>query len=223
MPTVKVHNLENKEVGELTLSDDVFGVELNEALIHEAVRNFLANHRSGTVSTKTRGEVSGSGRKPWRQKGTGRARVGSIRSPLWRKGGTVHGPKPRDWSYELPKKMKRGALRSALSERLREGNLLVIDSFSVQNPKTKEFTKVLGNLGLLSTDKKPIKTLIVDSLENKNLILSSRNLPRVKVVDSTGLNIYDLLYHEKLLISKEAVEKISEWLDPEKDKKLKEE
>lgn len=223
MPTVKVLNLENKAVGEMTLSDEVFGVEFNEALVHEAVRNFLANHRSGTASTKTRGEVSGSGRKLWRQKGTGRARIGSIRSPLWRKGGTVHGPKPRDWSYELPKKMRRGAIRSALSERLREGNLLIIDSFTVESPKTKEFAKVISNFGLLSDDKKPVKTLIVDSLENKNLILSSRNLPRVKVIDSNGLNIYDLLYHEKLLVSREAIEQLEQLLDPKKDKKVKEE
>ncbi len=223
MPTVKVLNLENEAVGEIKLSDEVFGVEFNEALVHEAVRNFLANRRRGTASTKTRGEVSGSGRKPWRQKGTGRARIGSIRSPLWRKGGTVHGPKPRDWSYELPKKMRRGAIRSALSERLREGNLLVIDNFTVEKPKTKEFAKAIGNFGLLSDDKKPVKTLIVDSLENKNLILSSRNLPRVKVIDSKGLNIYDLLYHEKLLISKEAVEQLEQLLDPRRDSKSREE
>lgn len=222
MPTVKVRDLENKEVGEINLSDEVFGVELNEALIHEAVRNFLANHRRGTVSTKTRGEVSGSGKKLWRQKGTGRARVGSIRSPLWRKGGTVHGPKPRDWSYELPKKMRRGAIRSALSERLREGNLIVVESFSIEKPKTKEFVKVMNNFGLLTDDKKPVKTLIVDALENKNLALSSRNLPRVKVVDSSGINIYDLLYHEKLLVSKEAAEKLDQLLSPKRDKKAKE-
>ncbi|MCS6874988.1 MAG: 50S ribosomal protein L4 [Pyrinomonadaceae bacterium] len=223
MPTVKVFNLENKEVGEINLSDEVFGVELNEALIHEAVRNFLANHRRGTASTKTRGEVSGSGRKLWRQKGTGRARVGSIRSPLWRKGGTVHGPKPRDWSYELPKKMRRGAIRSALSERLREGNLIVVENFAIEKPKTKDFVKIMGNFGLLADDKKPIKTLIVDSLENKNLVLSSRNLPKVKVVNSNGLNIYDLLYHEKLVISKEAVEQVERLLNPKLDKKVKEE
>ncbi|GIU82130.1 MAG: 50S ribosomal protein L4 [Acidobacteria bacterium] len=218
MPTVKVHNLENKEVGEIELPDEVFGVEFNEALVHEAVRNFLANHRRGTVATKTRGDVSGSGRKLWRQKGTGRARVGSIRSPLWRKGGTVHGPQPRDWSYNLPKKMRQGALRSALSERLREGNLIVVDEFYLGSPKTKEFAKVLGNFGLLSEKKKPIKTLVVDSTENKNLVLSSRNLPKVKMVDSLGVNIYDVVYHEKLLISKNAIEKLVERLKPNREK-----
>ena len=127
MPTVKVRNLQNKEVGEVSLSDAVFGAELNESLIHAAVRNYQANGRQGTSATKTRGDVSGSGRKLWKQKGTGRARIASLRSPLWKGGGNVHGPQPRDWSYNLPKKMRRGALRSALSERLREGNLIIID------------------------------------------------------------------------------------------------
>jgi large subunit ribosomal protein L4 len=218
MPTVKVYNLENKEVGEIELPDEVFGVEFNEALVHEAVRNFLANHRRGTVATKTRGDVSGSGKKLWRQKGTGRARVGSIRSPLWRKGGTVHGPQSRDWSYELPKKMRRGALRSALSERLREGNLVVIDEFNLEKPKTKEFAKVMSNFGLLSEKKKPMKTLIIDSIQNKNLVLSSRNLPKVKIVDSLGVNIYDVVYHEKLLVSKSAIERLNELLNPNREK-----
>ena len=128
MPTVKVVNLKNEETGSVELSDAVFGVELNEALIHAAVRNYLANGRQGTVGTKTRGNTSGSGRKLWKQKGTGRARIASIRSPLWRGGGKVHGPQMRDWSYNMPKKMRRGALRSALSERLREGNIVVLDA-----------------------------------------------------------------------------------------------
>src|SRR5689334_7122730 len=129
MPTVKVRNIQNEEVGEVELSDAVFGVELNEALIHAAVRNFMANRRQGTSATKTRGDVSGSGKKLWKQKGTGRARVASIRTPLWKGGGNAHGPQPRDWSYKLPKKMRRGALRSALSERLREGNLIIFEDF----------------------------------------------------------------------------------------------
>src|SRR5215207_4252528 len=129
MPTVKVRNLKNEEIGEAELSEAVFGAELNESLIHSAVKAFLANARQGTVKTKTRGEVSGSGKKLWRQKGTGRARVASIRSPLWKGGGNVHGPQPRDWSSEAPKKMKRGALKAALSERLREGNLIVVENF----------------------------------------------------------------------------------------------
>jgi 50S ribosomal protein L4, bacterial/organelle len=216
MPTVKVRNLSNKEVGEVTLSDAVFGVELNEALIHAAVKNYLANQRQGTSATKTRGNVSGSGKKLWRQKGTGRARIASLRSPLWKGGGNVHGPQPRDWSYNLPKKMRRGALRSALSERLREGNLIVIDEFKFDKPKTKDFVSTMGALQL-SNGKKPVKTLIVDSLDNENLILSSRNVEKTKVTNSFGLNIYDLLYHEKLLISRAAVEELNQLLDPNRE------
>ena len=165
MPTVKVRNLKNKEVGDVVLSDAVFGVELNESLIHSAVMNYQANGRQGTSATKTRGNVSGSGRKLWKQKGTGRARIASLRSPLWKGGGNVHGPQPRDWSYQMPKKMRRGALRSALSERLREGNLIVIDGFEFANSKTSEFLGAMGTLGLV--DKKTrTKTLIIDSLDN---------------------------------------------------------
>jgi large subunit ribosomal protein L4 len=217
MPTAKVRNLKNKEVGEVTLSDAVFGVELNEALIHAAVKNYLANKRQGTSATKTRGNVSGSGRKLWKQKGTGRARIASLRSPLWKGGGNVHGPQPRDWSYNMPKKMRRGALRSALSERLREGNLIVIDDFSIDNPKTKDFLSALSTLGLIE-NKKRAKTLIVDSLDNANLVLSSRNVQKTKVTNSFGLNIYDLLYHEKLVISKSAVEELNNLLDPNREK-----
>ena len=215
MPTVKVRNLKNKEVGEVSLSDAVFGVELNESLIHAAVMNYRANGRSGNSATKTRGNVSGSGRKLWKQKGTGRARIASLRSPLWKGGGNVHGPQPRDWSYQMPKKMRRGALRSALSERLREGNLIVIDDFKV-GEKTKEFVGTLTTLGL--ADKKAnTKTLIIDSLDNANLIRSSSNLKKVKVTNSFGLNIYDLLWHEKLLISKSAVEELTTLLFPARE------
>ena len=217
MPTVKVHNLKNKEVGSVELSDAVFGAELNEHLIHLAVKNHLQNARQGTSATKTRGNVSGSGRKLWKQKGTGRARIASIRSPLWKGGGTVHGPQPRDWSSKFPKKMKRGALRSALSERLREGNLIIIDEFGIDNPKTKEFISVLIGLGLLE-NKKQTKTLIVDSLDNENLIRSSRNVQKTKVVNSYGVNIYDLIYHEKLLITKAAIEELNNLLDPKREK-----
>jgi len=216
MPTVKVRNLKNKEVGEISLSDAVFGVALNESLIHAAVVNFQANGRQGTSATKTRGNVSGSGRKLWKQKGTGRARIASLRSPLWKGGGNVHGPQPRDWSYQMPKKMRRGALRSALSERLREGNLIVIDEFGLKNPKTKDFLSVLGSLGLIEK-KAHAKTLIVDSLDNANLVLSSRNVQKTKVTNSFGLNIYDLIYHEKLLISKAAVEELAALLDPARE------
>jgi large subunit ribosomal protein L4 len=213
MPTVKVRNLKNKEVGEVSLADAVFGVELNEALIHAALMNFQANGRQGTSATKTRGNVSGSGRKLWKQKGTGRARIASLRSPLWKGGGNVHGPQPRDWSYKMPKKMRRGAIRSALSERLREGNIIVVDEFGFKAPKTKDFLEAVNALGLIE-NKKRAKTLIVDSLDNANLVLSSRNVEKTKVTNSFGLNIYDVLYHEKLLISKAAVEELNKLLDP---------
>lgn len=212
MPSVKLRNLKNEEVGDLVLSDAVFGAEFNEALIHAAVRNFMANARAGTVGTKTRGDVSGSGRKLWKQKGTGRARIASIRSPLWKGGGSAHGPQARDWSYNMPKKMRRGALRSALSERVREGNVVVLNSFSLEQPKTKNFVQSLAGLGLEG------KTLIVDSLENVNLWLAARNVKRAKVVTSHSLNIYDLLYHEKLVLSQEAAEELNELLDPKRIK-----
>lgn len=212
MPTVKVRNLKNEEVGDLELSDAVFGAELNESLIHAAVKSFMASARAGTVGTKTRGDVSGSGKKLWKQKGTGRARIASIRSPLWKGGGNTHGPQARDWSYNLPKKMRRGALRSALSERVREGNVIVLDSFALDEAKTKNFVQSLGKLELEG------KTLIVDSLDNENLLRASRNVKRAKVVNSYGLNIYDLLYHEKLVLSRAAVLELAELLDPQAKK-----
>ena len=216
MPTVKVRNLKNKEVGEVKLSDAVFGVELNESLIHAAVMNYQANGRQGTSATKTRGNVSGSGKKLWKQKGTGRARIASLRSPLWKGGGNVHGPQPRDWSYQMPKKMRRGALRSALSERLREGNLIIVDEVGFKSPKTKEFLVALASLGLVENGKNA-KTLIVDSLDNANLVLSSRNVQKTKVTNSFGLNIYDIIYHEKLVISQAAVEELTNLLDPKRE------
>ncbi|HEX6623224.1 MAG TPA: 50S ribosomal protein L4 [Pyrinomonadaceae bacterium] len=205
---MKVRNLKNEEIGEAELSEAVFGAELNESLIHSAVKAFLANARQGTVGTKTRGDVSGSGKKLWKQKGTGRARIASIRSPLWKGGGNVHGPQSRDWSQNLPKKMRRGALRSALSERLREGNIVVIDEFVLGAAKTKEFVSALAALGLEG------KTLVVDTVDNENLLLASRNVKRAKVVGASGVNIYDVLYHEKLVFSRSAAESLSNLLDP---------
>src|SRR4051812_15651963 len=218
MPTVKVRNLKNKEVGDVELADAIFGVELNEGLIHAAVMNYQANGRQGTSATKTRGNVSGSGRKLWKQKGTGRARIASLRSPLWKGGGNVHGPQPRDWSYQMPKKMRRGALRSALSERVREGNLIVIDELSFAGPKTKDFIGALNTLGLSDKNARA-KTLIIDSLDNENLVLSSRNVEKTKVVNSFGLNIYDIIYHEKLVLSRAAVEELNQLLDPKREGK----
>lgn len=215
MPTVEVRNLKNKKVGEIELSDAVFSAEYNESLVHTSVTNYLANRRQGTSATKTRGNVSGSGKKLWKQKGTGRARIASLRSPLWKGGGNVHGPQPRDWSYQIPRRMRRGALRSALSERLREGNLIVIEDFNVGD-KTKEFFGTLTTLGL-ADKKNQTKTLIIDSLDNANLIRSSNNVKKVKVTNSFGLNIYDLLWHEKLLISKTAVEELTNLLFPARE------
>lgn len=211
MPTVKVRNLKNEEVGEAQLSDAVFGAPFNEALVHAAVRNFMANARQGTSATKTRGDVSGAGRKLWKQKGTGRARIASLRSPLWKGGGNVHGPQSRDWSYNMPKKMRHGALRAALSERVREGNVVLLDGLNLDKPKTKEFVASLHKLGLEG------KTLIVDSLDNENLFLSTRNVQRAKVVNSFGLNIYDLLYHEKLVLSRSAVAELEQLLGSEQE------
>ncbi|MCS6884544.1 MAG: 50S ribosomal protein L4 [Acidobacteriota bacterium] len=205
MPVVKVRDLENNEVGEIELKDSVFAVPLNKPLIYDAVKAYLANQRQGTSSTKTRGETSGSGRKLWRQKGTGRARVASLRSPLWKGGGNVHGPKPRDWGYRIPKKMRRGAICSVLSERLREGGLIVVDNFQLPSHKTKVMVKVLAALGISR------KALLVDLQENRNLTLSSRNIPGVKRV-GLGVNVYDLLLHDKILISREAVMKLQDVL-----------
>jgi len=208
MPSTKVFDLANKEVGEIELPDTVFGVPLNEPLVHEAVRSFLANRRAGTSATKTRGDVSGAGRKLWRQKGTGRARIASLRSPLWKGGGNVHGPQPRDWSYNLPKKMRKRAMCAAISERLREGNLIIVDDWKLDGPKTKDFINTLGSLKLTG------KTLIVDSLKNTNLMLASRNVQTTKVVNSYGVNVYDLVNHQKLVLTPRTVEELTEILKP---------
>jgi large subunit ribosomal protein L4 len=206
MPVVKVKNLKNEEVGELELSDEVFGVPLNKALIYEAVKCYLANQRAGTSATKTRGDVRGSGRKLWKQKGTGRARVASLRSPLWKGGGNVHGPQPRDWSYRIPKKMRRGAIRSVLSERLREGGIIIVEDFELQSHKTKDFVAMLNGLGLER------RTLIVAPVENDNLALSSRNLQLVTCVSPGSINVYDLLTHEQLAMTREAASQLDKQL-----------
>jgi large subunit ribosomal protein L4 len=208
MPTVKIVDLASKEVGEIELNDMVFGVPLNEPLIHEAVRSYQANRRQGTSATKTRGDVSGAGRKLWRQKGTGRARIASLRSPLWKGGGNVHGPQPRDWSYNLPKKMRKRAMCSAISERLREGNLVIVNELKFDSPKTRDFINTLGSLKLNG------KTLIVDSLKNTNLMLASRNVQTTKVVNSYGVNIYDLVNHQKVVLTPKTVEELTGILQP---------
>ncbi len=207
MPVVKVKNLKNEVVGELALNDKVFGADLNKALIWEAIKEFRANGRRGTSATKTRGDVSGSGRKLWKQKGTGRARIASIRSPLWKGGGNVHGPQPRDWGYKMPQKQRHGAIRSALSERLREGGLLIVESFDLADHKTKQLAGALVTLGTSETH-----VLLIDSIDNRNLVLASRNLPTVKHTNGYGLNIYDILRHEQIVISKRAVEEVERIL-----------
>jgi large subunit ribosomal protein L4 len=206
MPSVDVIDLSNKKVGSLDLADAVFAAPVNEALLYEAVRNYMAGRRRGTAKTKTRHEVSGSGKKLWRQKGTGRARMGSIRSPLWRHGGTTHGPQPRDYSYKLPRKMLLGALRSALSAKLRDGELAVIQAFNLDDHKTKTVASALKTLEVKKT------VLLVDNGENVNLTRGSRNLPGVKLVASKDVNVYDLLGHQRVLLSEAAARKLSEAL-----------
>jgi large subunit ribosomal protein L4 len=206
MATVDVIDWNNQKVGTLDLADEVFSAPVNEALLYEAVRHHLASIRRGTAKTKTRHEVSGSGKKLWRQKGTGRARVGSIRSPLWRHGGTVHGPQPRSYAYHLPRKMRLGALRSALSAKLRDGELRVLNEFAIEEPKTKLMRKALDGIEAKKT------VLLVDNGDNRNLQLSSRNLEGVKLVSSRDVNVYDLLGHQQVLLSEAAARKLSEGL-----------
>ncbi len=206
MAEIEVKNLANEVVGKLELSDAVFKAEFNQPLIWEAVTHYNASLRSGTASTKGRGEVSGSGKKLWRQKGTGRARVGSVRSPLWRHGGTAHGPKPRDYAYRFPRKKLRGALRSALSAKLSENALTVIDEIRLDSSRTRDFNRVLEGMGCAG------KVLIVDSLENTNLDLSSRNLPKVKLVAGDSVNIFDIVNSNTLLFSKESILRLQEVL-----------
>ncbi len=206
MPSVNVIDLSNATVGSIELSDTVFGAEVNEALLYEAVRQYTAARRSGTASTKTRHEVSGSGKKLWKQKGTGRARMGSIRSPLWRHGGTVHGPQPRSYEYKLPRKMMLGALRSALSAKVRDGELRVVRSFDLPQAKTKEMVGVLGRLEVKKT------VLLVEVGENANLDRASRNLKSVKLVPTKDVTVYDLLKYQEVLLSETAAQKLSEAL-----------
>ncbi|HXS97285.1 MAG TPA: 50S ribosomal protein L4 [Candidatus Limnocylindrales bacterium] len=206
MPSVDIVDLNNATVGSIELSDDVFGAEVNEALLYEAVRQHTAARRSGTAATKTRHEVSGSGKKLWKQKGTGRARMGSIRSPLWRHGGTVHGPQPRSYEYKLPRKMVLGALRSALSAKLRDGELRVVRAFELADHKTKNMLGVLGKLQAKKT------VLLVEAGENVKLTRASRNLPGIKLVPTKDVSVYDLLRYQEVLLSETAARKLSEAL-----------
>jgi|KBSMisStaDraftv2_1062788.scaffolds.fasta_scaffold161519_3 large subunit ribosomal protein L4 len=206
MPSVNIVDLNNATVGSIELADAVFGAEVNEALLYEAVRQYTAAQRSGTAATKTRHEVSGSGKKLWKQKGTGRARMGSIRSPLWRHGGTAHGPQPRSYEYKLPRKMVLGALRSALSAKLRDGELRVVRAFDLADHKTKN---VLGALQKLEAKK---TVLLVETAENVNLTRASRNLKGVKLVPTKDVTVYDLLRYKDVLLTEPAAKKLSEAL-----------
>ncbi len=203
MAKVSVYNMEGKEVGTLDLNDAVFGVEVNEHLVHMAVVQQLANNRQGTQKAKTRSEVSGGGRKPWRQKGTGHARQGSTRSPQWTGGGVVFAPTPRDYSFKLNKKEKRAALKSALSSRVADGKLIVVDELKFDEIKTKKYATVMENL-------KVNKALVVLDSMDKNVILSARNIPNVMTTQVNTINVYDILKGDTLVVTKDAVAKIEE-------------
>lgn len=203
MANVAVYNMDGKEVGKIDLKDEIFGIEVNEHVVHMAVVQYLANQRQGTQSAKTRAEVRGGGRKPWRQKGTGRARQGSTRSPQWTGGGVVFAPKPRDYSFKLNRKVKRLALQSALTSKVNENKIIVLDDLKLDNVKTKDMAKVLGNINAG-------KALIVMEGSNTNVMLSARNIPDVKTASVNTINVYDLLKYNTLVVTKEAVAKIEE-------------
>lgn len=206
MPTVNVLDMNGSQVGELELSESVFGIEPNQAVLHDAIVMQQASQRRGTHAVKNRSAVRGGGRKPWKQKGTGRARHGSIRSPIWVGGGVVFGPTPRSYTYKLPKKVRRLAIRSALSSKVKEDSLVVLDQLSLEAPKTKDMVKVLNNL---NADR---KALVVSDSFDENIALSARNIPGVKVIDATGLNVLDVLNYDKLIITRDAVSRVEEVL-----------
>ena len=210
MPVVDVVNLDGKKVGEVELADAVFGAKVNPHLLHEASRWYLNGLRRGTHKVKEKSEVSGAGRKLWKQKGTGRARVGSIRSPLWRHGGTVHGPRPRSYSYAMPKKMLLGALRSALSAKLADAKLTIVDGWQLESHKTQSLVSTLEKLSFTKS------ALLVAHGENRNLELASRNLVGVKLSAPNALQPYEVLKHDRLVLSKDAVARLVRSLDPEK-------
>ena len=204
MPKIDVYNIEGKKVSDLELNEKVFGIKPNEKVVHSVLVNYLANQRQGTANTKTRAEVSGGGRKPWRQKGTGRARQGSIRSPQWFKGGIALGPKPRDYSYTLNKKEKRLAIRSVLSSKVLESNLVVVDKLDLKEIKTKEMVKALDALKVEG------KTLIVLPEKNENVQKSARNIEGVKTSLVNTINVYDLLKYNKLVLTVDSVKSLEE-------------
>lgn len=204
MPIVDVYNMEGNKVDEIELSENIFGIKTNTDALHRSVLNYLANQRQGTQSTKTRGEVSGGGIKPWRQKGTGRARQGSTRATQWIKGGIALGPKPRSYKYSLPKKVKRLALKSALSTKLADKDIIVLDKLELAEVKTKAIVNVLNNLNVNT------KALIVLPEKNEAIQKSARNIPGIKTALVNSINVYDILNHDKFIITKEAVSKVEE-------------
>lgn len=203
---ITVKNLSGADVREIEVADEVFDYPYKEHLIHLAVKSYLAAKRAGTHKTKTRAEVRGSGKKLWRQKGTGRARMGSVRSPIWRKGGTVHGPQPRSYQDKLSVREKKNALKSALSRKLADAEITVVESLDLESPKTKALAGTLKGLGV---DR---KALLVDALENENLRLASRNHPKLKAVDALGLNVYDVVDRDRVILSESALTRLLEVL-----------
>ncbi|MCK5515525.1 MAG: 50S ribosomal protein L4 [Desulfobulbaceae bacterium] len=201
MAVCDVVNTSAEKVGEIEVNDTIFGVEVNTSVLHDVVRMQRANRRSGNASTKTRGEVRGGGAKPWRQKGTGRARAGTNNSPIWRGGGTTFGPKPRDYSYQLPKKVKRLALRMAISARMDEGNLVIVDQMTMETPRTKEFVNIMKNFDYADC-------LIVTDQQDTNIQLSARNAVGYKILPVAGLNVFDILKYSKLMLLQSSLEKL---------------
>ncbi|SVB40039.1 uncharacterized protein METZ01_LOCUS192893 [marine metagenome] len=206
MPTIPVRDRENNPAGEVEVTASVFDRNVKRTLLHEAVVHYQASRRQGTHKTKTRAEVSGGGRKPWRQKGTGRARVGSTRNPIWRKGGVAFGPQPRNYGYRLGSKKQRHALQMALTVKQRDQQIVVVDTLQIKAPKTKEVAKMLAGFGLEG------KVLIYDNSANEDLVQAARNIPGVSVSQGFGLSVYELLLHDWLLISREGIERLSEVL-----------
>jgi large subunit ribosomal protein L4 len=207
MPTIDVKDWNNKKVGSADLPDEIFAYPYKEHLIHEAVRNYLASLRQGTHKTKTRSEVSGSGKKPFRQKGTGRARQGGNRPPIHRHGGTVFGPVPRDYSYKMNAKEKKNALKSALSKRVKDGAFVIVSDLAIDKPKTKSFAEKIAGIGVEG------KALVIDSMDNTNAVLATRNNPKVRFVDATDINVYDVVNSRFIVLTQAALDRLTEALE----------
>ena len=210
MPTIDIKNWDNKTVGSVDLPEEIYAYPYKEHLVHEAVRNYLAGLRQGTHKTKTRSEVSGSGKKPFRQKGTGRARQGGNRPPIHRHGGTVFGPQPRDYSYKMNTREKKAALKSALSQRVKEGKFFVVNDMSVDEAKTKSFAQKVAGIGVDG------KALLIDTIENTNALLASRNNPKLQFVDALHVNVYDVVNSRYIVLSQNALDRLTEALSNER-------